>query len=63
MVNVSEKNKTKSVPGQSAPEKVDLNGHTIMFHPYKQKVAIRSERFIIDCGIETTCDLLVATIR
>ena len=61
MINVSDKVETNWYQTKVLLKRFNVNGHNITFHPYEQRVAIHSERFRIDCEIETTYDLLVAT--
>ena len=59
MVNVSDKVETNRYRAKVLLKRFNVNGHTITlitFHRYKQRVAIHSERFRIDCEIETTYD-------
>ena len=61
MVNVSDKVETNRYQAKVLLKRFNVNGHTITFHPCEQRVDIHSERFTIDCEIETTYDLLEAT--
>ena len=59
MVNVSDKVETNRYRAKVLLKRFNVNGHTITlitFHRYKQRVAIHSDRFRIDCEIETTYD-------
>ena len=61
MVNVSDKVETNRYRAKVLLKRFHFNGHSLTFHPYEQRVSRHSERFRIDCKIETTYDLLVAT--